>query len=153
MIPGSAPFAPAAPGKAVQRLMEVCRYKGGQAAHSNQVHCSTGPGVHVSGGSSAFLFQDRTAPRQEAWHDSQQRKRRERSRLVAMFVIRSDAVASKKSASALSPHRKGVGKDTGQGISVFTPDSRNGFRHMTAYSMPGSLSCRQCTGCLLAGNL
>lgn len=78
-------------------------------------------------------------------------KRRERSRLVAMFVIRSDAVASKKSASVLSPHRKGVGKDTGQGISVFTPDSRNGFRHMAAYSLPGSLSCRQCTGCLLAG--
>lgn len=81
MIPGSAPFAPVAPGKTVQRLMEVCRYKDGQAAHSNQVHCSTGPGVHVSGGSSAFLFRDRTAPRQEAWHDSQRRKRRERSRL------------------------------------------------------------------------
>lgn len=76
-------------------------------------------------------------------------KRWERSRLVAMFVIRSDAVASKKSASVLSPHRKGVGKDTGQGISVFTPDSRNGFRHMAAYSLP----CRQCTGGLLAGNL
>lgn len=30
---------------------------------------------------SAFLFRSRTTPRQEAWHDSQQRKRRERSRL------------------------------------------------------------------------
>lgn len=47
MIPGAAPFAPAAPGKTVKRLMEVCRYKGGQAAHSDQEHCSTGPGGHV----------------------------------------------------------------------------------------------------------
>lgn len=61
---------------------------------------------------------------------------------MVMFVIRSNTVASKKSASVLSPYRKGLGKDTGQGISVFTPDSRNGFRHMAAYSMPGSLPCR-----------
>ena len=31
----------------------------------------------------------------------------------------------------------GVGKDTGQGISVFTPDSQNGASHMTGSSMPG----------------
>lgn len=41
------------------------------------------------------------------------------SRLVTMFVDGGDIMSSKrKSASVLSPHRKGVGKDTSQGISV-----------------------------------
>ena len=62
------------------------------------------------------------------------------SRLVTMFVDGGDIMSSKrKSASVLSPHRKGVGKDTSQGISVFTPDSRSGSRHMTKSSMPAGL--------------
>lgn len=62
------------------------------------------------------------------------------SRLVTMFVDGGDIMSSKrKSASVLSPHRKGVGKDTRQGISVFTPDSRSGSRHMTKSSMPAGL--------------
>ena len=36
-----------------------------------------------------------------------------------------------------SPHLSSRGEDTGQGISVFTPDSQNGASHMTGSSMPG----------------
>ncbi len=62
------------------------------------------------------------------------------SRLVTMFVDDSEnAVLSQRKSPDLgpSPHRMGVGKDTGQGISVFTPDSQNGASHMTGSSMPG----------------
>ena len=61
------------------------------------------------------------------------------SRLVTMFVDDSEnAVLSQRKSPDLipSPYRMSGEEDTGQGISVFTPDSQNGASHMTGSSMP-----------------
>ena len=62
------------------------------------------------------------------------------SRLVTMYVDDSEnAVLSQRKSPDLgpSPYWMSGEEDTGQGISVFTPDSQNGASHMTDASMPG----------------
>lgn len=81
------PVFPSCPGQGSEKVDGGLPVQGRAGRSQRSGALLHGAGRPCGGGPSALLFRDRTTPRQEAWHDNRQRKRRERSRLDRCLAV------------------------------------------------------------------